>query len=316
MAAAQDRSPGVRFHVLAARLEDGSTLSNALSQVPDLVPPAVAAMLKAGARLGNLRGVLPACRQVLQDGASAVQSATNYAIALLLAFSPAAVGLTLFTYVFVLPKFQAILQDMESIAHPALGVVLKYPALIMGPQIVLFLLLMAGALFYVGGPRLLEWTRLSNFPWADWLAWKVPWKRHRLQRTFSVMLSSLLDGQVPEAEAVRLAADCTANEIVRRRARQVEAGLARGISLADAFAALDAHGEFRWRLRNAVHGRSFLAALRGWHETLEARAFREEQTAAHLITTGMVILNGSLVVLVALATFGSLVGILEAGVLW
>jgi type II secretory pathway component PulF len=40
----------------------------------------------------------------------------------------------------------------------------------------------------------------------------------KLQRTFSAMLAVLLDGGVPEAEAVRLAGDCTANEICRRRA--------------------------------------------------------------------------------------------------
>src|ERR1017187_5549218 len=44
-AASRDRSLGVRFHLLAAHIEGGLRLSQALEQVPRLVPAQVRAML-------------------------------------------------------------------------------------------------------------------------------------------------------------------------------------------------------------------------------------------------------------------------------
>ena len=126
------------------------------------------------------------------------------------------------------------------------------------------------------------------------------------------MLAVLLDGGVPEAEAVRLAGESTANEICRRRAARVIAALQDGAKLDDAVRAFDDTGEFHWRLTNAVHARGgFLRALRGWHEVLDAKAFQQEETATHALTSGLVILNGVVVGLIAIGMFGMLVMILK-----
>jgi type II secretory pathway component PulF len=122
----------------------------------------------------------------------------------------------------------------------------------------------------------------------------------------------LLDGGVPEAVAVRLAGDSTANEICRRRARQVMAALEQGVKLDDAVRAFDDSGEYHWRLTNATHAHGgFLVALRGWHESLDARAFQQEEAAAHTVASGLVIMNGVVVGLIATAMFGMLVAILR-----
>jgi type II secretory pathway component PulF len=126
------------------------------------------------------------------------------------------------------------------------------------------------------------------------------------------MLAVLLDGGVPEAEAVRIAGDATANEICRRRAARVMAALQDGTKLDDAVRAFDDTGEFHWRLTNAAHAHGgFLAALRGWHEALDAKAFQQEEATAHFITSGVVILNGVLVALIATAMFGVLIAVLK-----
>jgi type II secretory pathway component PulF len=152
-------------------------------------------------------------------------------------------------------------------------------------------------------------------PVVDWLLWRIPWKQKQLLRAFSAMLAVLLDGGIPEAEAVRLAAESTANEICRRRAQRVVAALAGGAKLYDAIGAFDATGELRWRLANATHARGgFLGALRGWHAALDARAFQQEETAVHALTSGMVILNGIMVGLIAIGMFGMLVMFLKATV--
>jgi len=89
--------------------------------------------------------------------------------------------------------------------------------------------------------------------------------------------------------------------------------MVQGTKLDDAVRAFDNSGEFRWRLANAKHGRGgFLSALRGWHESLDAKAFQQEEATAHFLTSGLVILNGLLVALVVTAMFGVLIAALKA----
>jgi hypothetical protein len=89
------------------------------------------------------------------------------------------------------------------------------------------------------------------------------------------------------------------------------------MQLTEAVARVDDSGEFRWRLKNAVHSRAgFLAALAGWHETLDAKAFQQEQAAAHVITTAVVFVKGLFVGLIAVSIFQFLIAILNESFLW
>ena len=99
----RDRSLGVRFHLLAAHIEGGLRLSQALERVPRLLPPQVCAMLSTGERIGDIRKVLPACRLLLRDSVSQVRSALNYLILLAFAISPAVVVVPLLLRIYVLP---------------------------------------------------------------------------------------------------------------------------------------------------------------------------------------------------------------------
>jgi len=152
---------------------------------------------------------------------------------------------------------------------------------------------------------------------ADYLVFRLPWRRKRMQRNFSSMLAVLLDAGLPEAKAVGMAAQSAANRTFQRRADGVAADLQRGVKLTEAVRRLDDSGEFHWRLTNAAHGNGgFLSALSGWHDALEAKAFQEEQAVAQLITTALVLLNGLLVGILAVAVFQILIAIIDAGVLW
>ena len=70
MAESRDRAMGVRFHLLAAHLENGLRLGAALEKVPRLLPAQIAATLRVGERLGDLKRVLPACRETLREGSA------------------------------------------------------------------------------------------------------------------------------------------------------------------------------------------------------------------------------------------------------
>jgi type II secretory pathway component PulF len=318
MAASQDRAPGMRFHLLAARLEQGERLDAALEQVPRFLPPQITAILRAGAQMGDLRRVLPACRELVQDDYSSVRTAESYAMVLLLTLSPLAIWVTWVLFVFVVPKLQTILADFEGDVPAWTAAIWNNAQFILIPQLAIFTLLLGTAFVYIAGPRVTRWFQFGPLALADRFAWLFPWKRQRLQRTFSRMLAAALDAGLPEPAALTLAADCTANHVPRVRAARAVSALETGVKLPEAIRQLDSHGEFRWRLRNAVRSGAsgFLKSLQGWHDALEARAFRGEQTAAHVVTTAVVIMNGLLVAALALATFGSLISILNAGALW
>jgi type II secretory pathway component PulF len=311
VAQSRDRTAGMRFHLLAAYIESGLRFGAALEKVPRFLPPQISAMLHAGEKLGDLRRVLPACREILRDRSAGVRSAIHYMVLVILLFSPSFIFVVLFTVICVIPKFKEVAAATGAQLWPVTLFVFENTGWLVGFELLVFLLLVLATLIYIGGPQFIRWLQFRGLPLVDWIAWRVPWKQKRLQRTFSAMLAVLLDGGVPEAEAVRLAGDCTANEICRHHTRRVLAALERGIRLDEAVRAFDDHGEFHWRLTNAIHARGgFLNALRGWHETLDARAFQQEEATAHAVTSGLVILNGVLVGLITTAMFGILIAML------
>jgi len=312
IAQSRDRTVGVRFHLLAAHIESGLRFVAALEKVPRFLLPQIAAMLRAGEKLGDLKSVLPACREILRDRPAAVRSAVNYLIVVVLLFSPVFIFVVMMTMVFVVPKFREVAAGMGVQLWPLTQFVFANTGSLIAFEIIITLMMILATLTYIGGPAFVRWFQFRGLPVVDWVAWRIPWKQKRLQRTFSAMLAVLLDGGVPETGAIRLAGDCTANEICRRRAQHVIAAIEQGTKLDDAVRAFDDSGEFHWRLTNATHSRGgFLNALRGWHEALDAKAFQQEEGTAHVVTSGLVILNGVLVALIATAMFGILVAVLN-----
>jgi type II secretory pathway component PulF len=309
----RDRTLGVRFHMLAAHIESGSRFADALKAVPRFLPPQIAAILLAGVELGDLRRVLPACREILRDGPAGVRSAVHYMLLMVFFFSPVFVGVLTLTTIFVIPRFKDVAAGMGINLWPETVFVFANANTLMLLELTVSFLLVMATIAYLGGPGFVRYFQFRSLPLVDWVAWGITWKRKRLQRTFSAMLAVLLDGGVPETEAVRLAGECTANDICRRRAKRIMAALQQGTKLDDAVRVFDDSGEFHWRLSNAARARGgFLNTLRGWHEALDAKAFQQEEATAHVLTTGLVILNGIFVGLIATAMFGILVDVLRA----
>ena len=308
-----DSAIGARFYLVAAHIEGGDRLGEALEKVPRFLPPQVNAILRAGEKLGDLKRVLPACREVLRVAPDTVRTTMHYMMAILLLFAPVACFVICLLSVMVIPRFKEVAAGAGVTLWPVTRFVFDNTFWLVAFETVVFLALLSVAAIYIGGPGLVRWFQFRSLPVVDWITWRVPWKQKKLQRTFSAMLAVLLDGGVPEAEAVRLAGDSTANEICRRRARRVMAALEKGIKLDDAVRGFDDSGEFHWRLTNATHAHGgFLSALRGWHESLDARAFQQEEAATHAVASGLVIMNGVVVGLIATGMFGVLIAILRA----
>lgn len=313
----RERSVGVRFHLLAAHVESGLSFAEALDKTPRLLPPQIAAILKTGGGAGLLARALPAARRTLADADSRTRGGMNYVMVLLVFVLP-------FTWIclpmlstFVWPKLQQIIADMEIGVPPLSAQVFGHPWLAFGVQLCVFAMFAGASFFYIGGPRAFGWTQAVLGPVADWLLWQIPWRRDRSRRDFSAMLAILLEARVPEERAVELAAESAGNDEVTRRSVRVRVLLAEGVPLTEAVRAFDATGEFKWRLQNALHaGEGFTAALAGWHEALEAKAFRQEQTFAHLATSALVVLNGIFVGVLAAALFQVIISSIIEGTLW
>jgi type IV pilus assembly protein PilC len=276
-------------------------------------------MLGVGERIGDLRKVLPACRLLLRDGVADVRGALNYLILTVFAISPAVVTVPILLRVFVFPRFIEVFSSMMDGAQlPAFTRLVFYGnEHITAMQEAIILGLWLATLAYIGGPRLRGWLRWLLPGLQDWLLARLPWRRKRLQRDFSAMLAVLLDAEVPEAEAVTLAAQSTDNRSFIRGAAKVRARLAQGVKLPDALCALDRSRELHWRLGNALRrGAGFARALTGWHEALDTRAFQLEQAAAQVVTTVLVLINGLFIGSILLAVFLVLVQLVQSASLW
>lgn len=206
-----DRSMGLGFHLLASWLEKGLRLGDALAKAPRFLPPQITAMLNAGQKIGDLRKVLPSCRQLLKDAVSQTRGAMSYLFILTFVITPSAVGVFTYMSVELLPKLKEL---GESTGGSITGIqfLLDHAALLLTVQVGLLLLLWHAAFLYIGGPRVVYSVSIS-----DWLHFHLPWRRKRLQRDFSTLLAILLDSGVPEPEAVGLAADGTANRFFAAR---------------------------------------------------------------------------------------------------
>jgi type II secretory pathway component PulF len=309
-----DTSLGARFHLVAAWLERNLSLGEALDKAPRYLPPQVTAMLLAGQKIGDIGKVLPACRQLLKDAVSQTRGAINYLVVLTLVITPLGAFIFRVIQVVVVPKFKEMTEGSLSVgADASLLVYLAHHAnALFMLQLGVLLVLWLAAFIYIGGPRVAVW-----FPVLDRVYFHLPWRKKRMQRDFSNLLAILLDSGVPEAVAVALAADGTANSVFRRRAERAVENLQQGMNLAQAVQSLDDSGEFAWRMANAAHGQTgFLQALAGWHESLDARAFQQEQAVAHGITSALVLWSGLFVGAVAISAFMFLTSFINSAVLW
>lgn len=317
VAGSGDRAIGVRFHLLAAHIESGLSLVQALKKVPHMLPIQIVGMIQAGIEAGDLRKVLPACRQILKDASGKVWNAQNYIA--LIAFGVGPLWILIFhvLLVFVFPKFKQIMLDMGVEMEGLLPWLLEHATWLELFQFLTLACLYLGLMFYAGGPRFSRWIE-GLLPGLHGLAIRLlPWKMKRLHRDFSAILAILLDAGVTEDRALMLAAESSGMNSFRKRIAAITADLRGGIRLTDAVKRLDDSGEFQWRLANVTSAKgSFVTALQGWQETLEAQAFQQEQVITQLFTTGLVFVNGIMVGAVVVGVFQALIAVINGAALW
>ena len=312
----KDRSLGVRFHILAGYLESGLNLGDALKRVPRLLPESIVGALSVGQALGDYRKVLPVCQTILKDAASTVRNATGNFILLLFIALPSLLVMTFFCLT-VWPRFLSIQQDYQTPPVPFVSWLMGALPQFLFALALLNALLYLGALCYIGGPRLRRWIEAGIRPLSHSILIRVPWYRNRLMRNFSLMLGILLDEGVPEAEALSLAGQASANQSFKRQVDRCRRTLEQGFPLETAIMKFEHVPELSWRLRIATQqSRGFRHALTGWWEWLHVKAQQQEQNAAQTASVGLVILNGLVTALLAMSVFHLIASLIEQGTLW
>ena len=154
-----DRAIGVRFFLVAAHIEGGARLGEALEKEPAFLPPQVNAMLKAGEKLGDLKKVLPACREVLRVAPDTVRTTMHYMVAILMLFAPISVFMIGLLSTFVIPRFKEVAAGMGAQLWPISKFVfaLNDSHILVGFEALIFLGLVLVILIYIGGPRFIHW---------------------------------------------------------------------------------------------------------------------------------------------------------------
>ena len=170
LANSRDRTVGLRFHLLAAYLEGGLKLGEALGKAPRFLPPQMIAMLRTGEKLGDLKKVLPACREILQDRPAAVRSAMHYLIFVVLLFSPVFILVVTMTMVFVIPKFREVAGGMGIQLWPLTQFVFRHTGWLIAFEILITVIVMIATLIYIGGPGFIRWFQFRGLPIVDSIA--------------------------------------------------------------------------------------------------------------------------------------------------
>ncbi len=315
----REQSLGVEFHRLAAHLEKGLPLGEALDQVPGLLPANILGVLKTGLRIRDLPRVMPAARRLLDEASRAQRESAGDMSFMAVATTLVLICISWLLSVAVLPKFEEIFKDYEiAIPLPALAnfFLAHHDAWFIGLFLWLAFITAASCL-YLSGPQSAAWLD-SRFPWLTrWVTTRLPWQRRRMQRDYSLMLALLLDAKVPEETAVSTAASLSGNAFWRPRADLVVADLREGIWLPEAVRHLDDSGEMQWRTQFARAGlKPLLPALAGWHESLEGQAFRLERMACDGTNLLLILGCGAGVGLVCVTIFNLLISLMEGVMLW
>jgi type II secretory pathway component PulF len=147
----------------------------------------------------------------------------------------------------------------------------------------------------------------DQMSWFDGVRYLIPWRRKRLQRDFSHMLAILLDSGIPEDKALELA-----NGVIKQRAQKAIAAVRSGTGMVKAIQLMDDSKEFQWRLTNALQTEfNFVDALKGWHESLSARADRQQQTYVAVMQTSVLFFLGLIVGSIMIGMFLPLIELME-----
>lgn len=259
---------------LAARMEQGQTLSQALEDEQVKLPRAYEVIVQAGLRSGRLDAALAAVAATarrLADTRRAIATALIYPLAVLL-----------FAYVLVLAFFGYVVPELER----------TFDAFDIWGQEIMVRLNAFGSYMPYWGPVLpaivavaaLLWLQIGRAPlleknWRTRILGWIPGVRKLLNdtrmTTLAEMLSVLIENEVPLPDALRLATQATGDSQTAENGRQLAEAAERGEPLEEA---LKRHPLFpplvNWLVAGGQSREQLADALRNAAEIYRQRVLR------------------------------------------
>jgi type II secretory pathway component PulF len=305
----RDRTIPVWLHYLAAHLEAGFPLPEALEKSKLIIPPSIVRLLQVGLKNNTLPGLLQHADDLQFQPLSRAFQGVDLLYLGLLAFFPAISSVTITLMVFVVPKFESIVAGMGGNTETT-NVLRQVFSIAPAFALVATVLVYSLAFAYMGFS--LSWPRYLRVP-LDRATLFVPYVRTRAVRTFTMALSFFIDAGVSEKEAVVQAAELTGNLHFEKLALRCSSDLEHGISLPEALKQFDQMEQVAARCDFAAASNlPFQKALAGWLDFLKSREAQQEQTLCHALSSAMTVLNGIFIGTITCCLFAALISIIEA----
>jgi len=315
-----DTEMGVEFHALAAWLNTGLPLHEALAKVPRFLPRSIQALLIHGSRTGKLRELMPVGQSVM-NSLSGPWRPTGAGLLSPLTITIAFVGVAGILSTFVVPKFIAIFSDMggERAVEVMSGFLFIWNNFDQWLQLhfAVVAIMIVCNLFFMGGPAVAQWMQHYLPRLTDFVYRLFPWQRLEQQRRFGLLLSHLLDAGIPEEPALLMSGDFAGNRWFKARVIEAAKALREGEGLIAALKHVDPDPDFQFRLETARRSNSsFREALADWSEALRARAQFREAAAANVAYTTFLCYNAVCIGFVGVSFFAAEIELIDIILTW
>lgn len=298
---------------LAARMERGESLVDALEAEKATIPPLYRAVVEAGARTGNVAPALEGMSRYLRGFAEA-RDAVGLALWYPLLVATLAYVLFLGVTVVVVPRFVSTFQSLGIPATRPLELAdwAGRTAWAWWPIWPLFLTWIA-----------FSWIRSGRASWFNTGSWSFlgvfPWMRSLLRdyrsAAFAELLALLLENRIAYPEAVTLAAEATGEAALIDGSRKIADSIRSGRPAEQAAAEVATKSfspMLRWVLAHGGAEGSVIQALRSLVPMYRSRAaFRAMKLRSLLPSIVVVFVGATAAMIYALTLFLPLTGMLK-----
>jgi len=289
---------------LAARMELGQSLSDALAEEGANVPPAYRAVIDAGLRAGKLSVALESVARSSRQLAELRRLLVSGLVYPLLV-SLVAWGLFVFFTIAIAPVLLDALRDFDAPGQGPLAVLAGWgeSARFWGPAAPLAVFLLIGAWWLLSRRASVVEPRSARLM-LGWLPWTGGTLRSVRTAAVAEIMATLIEHDVPLEQSILLAAETVGDRRTTRAADQIAEALRRGQPIPQDRGG-GAFSPFLSWLMAAASGRGvLLAALRHAASVYRREAERQADVAQFLVPVMLtLVIGGTVTVLYALLLF-------------
>lgn len=300
---------------LANRLDQGTSLADAMDVEPKMFPRVYRSLIRAGEQTGNLPGVL---QQLCSYAESRISF--TYRLREVLAY-PATVfvvmlGVMFYALGFVMPEYLTFYQSFGKVRFPLGSAWMARASVALHNQTGSVVVGMIGFVGLVVFLYLIARQHRVISPTVSRLFRWIPVLGRRQQAIaaarFSETLGLLLASGAQAIESIELAGEAADNPLLHRLTYEVKADIANGRALSESLAAMGFFDNtYAWVLSSAERTGTLPEALRDISRDYAREVTRQDNKILAMLSPMLVCMMGVLVALMIISLYGPLLGIGE-----